>query len=206
PTSTGITVVADLSSIGGSASQSFTPNGNTFSFVPSVPLATTPGQKVLPVTISDAQSRTASTNITLTVLQPPPSANHVVISQIYGGGGNSSAAFQNDFIELYNPGTSTFDLTGWTLQYAGFNGSGWGSNRQPLGGTIAPGEYLLVKLASAGAVGAALPPANIEGIINLSASTGKVALVSSFQPLSGNCPLADPNLVDFVGYGSTAAP
>jgi len=157
------------------------------------------------VTISDAQSRTATTTIDLTVLQPPPSADHIVISQVYGGGGNSGAAYQNDFVELFNPGTIPFDLTGWSLQYAAFNGSGWGSNKQPLGGTISPGEYYLIKLGSGGATGLALPAANVEGAINLSGSTGKVALVSSFQPLSGNCPLADPNLVDFVGYGSTAA-
>jgi len=41
-----------------------------------------------------------------------------VISQIYGGGGNSGAAFQNDFVELFNPGTVSFDLTGWSIQYA----------------------------------------------------------------------------------------
>ncbi|HYK20142.1 MAG TPA: lamin tail domain-containing protein, partial [Pyrinomonadaceae bacterium] len=205
PTSTGIGVVANLSAIGGSPNQSFAGNGNSFSFLATVSVSTTPGQKSLPVTITDAQSRTANTTITLTVLQPPPPANHVVISQIYGGGGNTSATYANDFVELYNPGTVAFDLTGWSLQYASFNGSGWGSNKQPLGGTISPGEYYLVKLASGGATGAALPPANVEGEINMSASTGKVALVSSFQPLVGNCPLADSNLVDFVGYGSTAS-
>ncbi|HEV8368944.1 MAG TPA: DNA/RNA non-specific endonuclease [Pyrinomonadaceae bacterium] len=204
PTSTGITVVADLSSIGGSVNQSFTGNGNSFTFLATVAIGTTPGQKSLPVTITDAQSRTANTAINLTVLQPPPAADHLVISQVYGGGGNSSAAFKNDFVELYNPGIIPFDLTGWSVQYASFNGSGWGSNKQPLGGVISPGEYYLIKLAG-GATGAEVQAANVDGVINLSGSTGKVALVSSFQPLSGTCPLADPNLVDFVGYGSSAS-
>jgi DNA/RNA endonuclease G, NUC1 len=204
PTSTGLAVVVDLSSIGGSASQSFTGNGNLFSFPATVNIATSPGQRSLPVTITDDQSRTASTTINLTVLQPPPSANHIVISQLYGGGGNASATYKNDFVELYNPGTDTFDLTGWSLQYASVNGSGWGSNKQPLGGTITPGQYYLIKLAG-GTTGADLPQANVEGGINLSGSTGKVALVSSFQALSGPCPLSDPNLVDFVGYGSSAS-
>lgn len=204
PTSTGIAVVADLSSIGGSANQSFSGIGNSFTYLAIVALGTTPGQKSLPVTITDAQARTANTTINITVLQPPPNADHVVISQIYGGGGNSNATYKNDFVELYNPGQNPFDLTGWSIQYSAFNGSGWGSNKQPLGGTIGPSEYYLVKLAG-GTEGADLPAANVEGVINLSGTTGKVALVSSFQPLSGNCPLADPNLVDFVGYGSTAS-
>ncbi len=68
-------------------------NGNSL-FVPRHgALATPPGQKSLPVTISDAQARTANTTINLTVLQPPPSADHIVISQVYGGGGNASATF-----------------------------------------------------------------------------------------------------------------
>jgi len=204
PTSTGISVVADLSAIGGSASQPFSGIGNSFTHLATVAVGTTPGQKSLPVTITDAQARTANTTINITVLQPPPNADHVVISQIYGGGGNSNATYKNDFVELFNPGSSAFDLTGWSIQYSAFNGSGWGSNKQPLGGSIGAGEYYLVKLA-AGTEGADLPAANVEGVINLSGSTGKVALVSSFQPLTGNCPLADPNLVDFVGYGSTAA-
>jgi DNA/RNA endonuclease G (NUC1) len=204
PTSTGVSVVADLSAIGGSATQSFAGNGNSFSYLATVANATSAGQKSLAVTITDAQSRTANTSINLTVLQPPPSGDHLVISQIYGGGGNTGAAYGNDFVELYNPGSSAVDLTGWSLQYAAFDSSGWGSNKQPLGGTIGSGEYYLIKLGAGTGGGPALPPANVEGVINLSGSTGKVALVSSFQPLSGTCPLADPNLVDFVGYGSTA--
>ena len=70
----------------------------------------------------------------------PPS--DVVISQIYGGGGNSGATYHNDYVELYNRGAGPVDLTGWSLQYASSTGSGWDSNKQPLGGAIGAGEYL----------------------------------------------------------------
>src|SRR6185369_8461582 len=78
---------------------------------------------------------------------------------------------------------------------------------QPLGGTIAPGEYFLVQLASGGSNGAALPvSANITGDINMSATTGKLALVSNSVNLSGSCPNGvDPDIVDFLGYGSSAS-
>ncbi len=36
----------------------------------------------------------------------------------------------------------------------------------------------------------------------MSGTSGKVALVNSFDALVGNCPLGDPSLLDFVGYGS----
>ena len=200
PTSTGITVSADLSSIGGSASQPFNDNGgNSFSFLATVSVATAPGTKSLPVTINDSQGRTASTTIALLVQQP-----HVVISQLYGGGGNNGATYHNDFVELYNPSGVTFDLTGWSLQYTSATGDGWEFTRQPLGGFIAPGQYYLISLASGGDDGLPLPAANIIGEINMSGTTGKVALVNSFDPLVGNCPLGDPHIVDFVGYGGSA--
>ena len=134
----------------------------------------------------------------------PGPVNHLVISQIYGGGGNTNATFQNDYVEIYNPTSSPIDTAGWTVQYAAAGGTSW-TNNQPLGGVISPGEYFLVSLASGGAVGQPLPQANISGSINMSGTTGKVALVSNGDPLSGSgCPLNDPDIVDFVGYGTTA--
>ena len=133
---------------------------------------------------------------------PPPSNSVIVISQLYGGGGNPGASLRNDFVELYNRGTAPVDTRGWSLQYASATGSGWDFNRQPLGGVIAPGEYYLIALASNGDEGTALPPANIQGLINMSATSGKVALVNSFTPLTGNCPTSDVSVMDFVGYGS----
>src|SRR5205807_724285 len=40
----------------------------------------------------------------------------VVISQVYGGGNNSGATYQNDFIELFNSGNQTVNLSGWSVQ------------------------------------------------------------------------------------------
>jgi endonuclease G len=133
---------------------------------------------------------------------PEPADSTVVISQLYGGGGNPGATYQNDYVELFNRTTTTVDLTGWSLQYASSSGSGWEANRQPLGGIIGPGQYYLVSLGSGGADGASLPPANINGQINMSATNGKVALVDTFDGLVGNCPTADAHVMDFVGYGN----
>ena len=141
-------------------------------------------------------------NITVTATPlPPVIPDHIVISQVYGGGGNAGAPFNRDFVELYNPTASAISVTGWSIQYASSTGSGWGGNSQPLAGTIGAGQYFLITLAS-GAVGASIPPANVEGEINMSGTNGKIALVRNGDPLSGNCPMSDADLVDFVGYGS----
>ena len=129
----------------------------------------------------------------------------IVISQIYGGGGNNgSSTYHNDYVELYNRGTAPVDIARWSLQYASAAGSGWSGNLQPLGGVINPDEYYLIGLGSNGANGAALPPANVTSAINIAVSAGKLALVDSLDPLVGNCPLANPHVRDFVGYGTTA--
>ncbi len=131
-------------------------------------------------------------------------SNGLVVSQIYAGGGNSGATFANDFVELFNRGTTAVDVSGWSVQYATAAGTSWQAT--PLAGTIAPGRYYLVQLASAGAVGAALPTPDATGTTNLAASGGKVALVHDGSPLTcgasaGSCS-ADSLLTDLVGYGS----
>src|SRR4029079_16187803 len=115
PTSTGVSVTADLTSIGGSASQSFSGSGNTFTYTATVTNGTTPGVKSLPFTISDAQLRSGGGSISLTVEAPAP-ANNVVISQVYGGGGNSGSTLKNDYIELINHSNAPVNLNGWSVQ------------------------------------------------------------------------------------------
>jgi hypothetical protein len=190
PDSTNIAVTGDLSSIGGSSVQSFSSSGNTFSFQATVAAATL-GSKTLPITVSDAQGRSSSFNISLTVTAPLASSP-IVISQIYGGGGNSGALYKNDFVQLYNRGTTTVDTSGWSLQYAPATGTGDWTGRQPLGGQIAPGQYYLIALASGGATGAPLPAANVIGSINISQTSGKLALVDNGDLLTGStgCPVS----------------
>src|SRR5215831_6007784 len=72
----------------------------------------------------------------------------VVISQIYGGGGNSGATFKNDFIELFNKGTSPVNLSGWTVQYTSAAGTFSAANSTALTGTIQPGKYYLIQEAA----------------------------------------------------------
>jgi predicted extracellular nuclease len=76
PTSTGLTVSVDLSSIGGSATQAFFDDGsqgdvtagdNVFTYSATVTTSTSPGTKVLPATISDAEGRAGFSSISLTV-------------------------------------------------------------------------------------------------------------------------------------------
>lgn len=125
----------------------------------------------------------------------------VVISQVYGAGGNGGAAYNADFIELFNRGAVDVDLTGWSVQYLGATGSGnW--QVTALTGTIPAGGFYLIA-QSGGATGADLPTPDDTGTSQMAATAGKVALVHGASALSGACP-EDIHVVDFVGYGTTA--
>ena len=134
------------------------------------------------------------------------SQSQVVISQLYGGGGNTGATYTHDFIELFNRGTSTVDISGWSVQYASSAGTTWSVTAIPAATSIAPGKYYLIKLAG-GTVGVALPTPDLDitaSPSNLSGTNGKVALVNNSTALTG-ATLTTGTYVDLVGYGSGSA-
>lgn len=80
PASTGLQVVGDLSAVGASASEAFADNGvapdaaaddRVFTAMVTVSPTTAPGAKSLALTVTDAQARTTSTVVAITVIQPP---------------------------------------------------------------------------------------------------------------------------------------
>lgn len=128
----------------------------------------------------------------------------VVISQVYGGGGNSGAQYQSDFIELFNRGTAPVNVSTWSVQYASSTGTTW--QRTNLSGTIQPGRYHLVRQGTGTSCGGSpcgisLPAPDATGSVAMSASAGKVALMSiqTTIPSGTACP---PGAVDLVGFGT----
>ena len=136
------------------------------------------------------------------VAQPAQAiSTDVVISEVYGGGGNAGATLKNDFIELYNRGSTTVDISKWSVQYGSSTGTSW--QVTALDGQIPPGKsYLVQELAGAGGT-TPLPTPDAIGTIAMSGTSGKVALVINQTALScgADC---DTNAAvrDFVGYGS----
>nr|MBA2761542.1 Ig-like domain-containing protein [Segetibacter sp.] len=128
--------------------------------------------------------------------------SQVVINEIYGGGGNSGATYKNDFIELYNNSTTEVSLDGWSVQYASAAGTTW--SLTALTGSIPAQGFFLIKEAAGTGGTTDLPAPNITGILNLSATSGKAALVNNVTPLTGSCPTG-AQIIDFVGFGSNAA-
>jgi len=64
------------------------------------------------------------------------------------------------------------------VQYASATGTSWASTT--LGGTVQPGRYLLVReAAGANTLATELPTPDASGSISMSATTGKVRLVTA---------------------------
>jgi predicted extracellular nuclease len=126
----------------------------------------------------------------------------IVISQVYGGGGNAGSTYKNDFIELFNRGGAPVNVTGWSVQYASSAGTTWQVTNLT-GVSIAPGQYYLVQEALGAGGTTNLPTPDATGTIAMSATAGKIALLSSTTALSGACPTGG-SIVDFVGFGVAA--
>ena len=128
----------------------------------------------------------------------------VVISQVYGGGGNSGATLKNDFIELFNAGSVAVNVGGWSVQYASATGTSWQKTDLPANTTIPAGGYLLIQEAAGAGGTVNLPTPDASGSINMSATSGKVALLDTNVLLIGTgCPFVT-SIIDFVGYGGSA--
>ncbi|MDP1916734.1 MAG: lamin tail domain-containing protein [Myxococcales bacterium] len=126
-------------------------------------------------------------------------SNDVVISEVYGGGGGSTGAYRFDFVELFNRGSATVSLNGWSIQYASDTGGSW--SVATLSGSIQPGRYFLVRMGTTGSAGQTLPTPDDTGMIAMSGTAGKIALVNRTTGLSGACPNST-SIVDLVGYGA----
>src|SRR5919198_5116980 len=137
-----------------------------------------------------------------------PSA--LVISQVYTRGGEPGAAFESDYVELFNRGNTSVNMNGWSLHLA------LKSSPVPTSAVIKfvstrsilvePGRYVLIRLAG-GASGQPLPPADfdlslIPVPLDLNAAAGVVGLLTPDGSFQG-CPTPPtPGVSDYVGYGA----
>lgn len=134
--------------------------------------------------------------------------SQVRISQVYGGsglGGTFSSTYTQDFVELYNAGTSSVDIGGWSIQYAPATVGTWSAAALPSGSSISAGKYFLIALGpTTAAIGISLPSPDFVGptTLDLSGTSGKVALVNNAVALTGGTACSSASVVDVFGYGS----
>ncbi|HSD16208.1 MAG TPA: lamin tail domain-containing protein [Thermomonas sp.] len=134
----------------------------------------------------------------------------LVVSQVYGAN-SSTNAYNQDYVEIFNRGSTAVSLTGKTIQYASAAGTGNFAVAATLPNvTLQPGKYFLVGLAST-AGGTSLPTVDhAGGGTNMSGTAGKVIIANATGSIGCNggstlCTPAQAGLIiDLVGYGITA--
>jgi hypothetical protein len=136
PPSTGITVVGDLTSIGGSATQTYYNDGthgdatagdSIYSFLASIPGSVTSGTKTLPFTVADEQGRSSNGAITLMVSSCPVSGPDVYVNNLTDVGyfGNVGGATASG-IYAYAVGTNACNAGDEPVNWIG------GGNQHPV--------------------------------------------------------------------------
>jgi predicted extracellular nuclease len=124
------------------------------------------------------------------------------ISQVYGGGGQPGAALRHDFVELFNAGEGAVSLDGMFLHVSASGSTTW-LPAAALGGSLEPGQYLMVRFAAGAETSMpALDTYDLSTSVNLAANAGKIALTATAARPSGCAYTA----VSFVSYGTTNCP
>ena len=155
------------------------------------------------------------TTLALIVLCAAPAlaANQVRISQVYGGGGAASGTptYNQDYVEIFNSGATPVNISGWQIAYGSAAGN-WASaaNNQftfGQGVILQPCQYLYVAFGTPSAAGAPLPVTpDFTGPINMSATSGKVALFNAAQANIACGAEPGGSIVDKVSYGTGNCP
>jgi hypothetical protein len=173
-------------------------------------------------TVANPGAMTSKTTSSLaTAPMQPTAAGDIVFSQIYASGGNPGSTYQNNYLELFNRTNNTINISGWRFYIGDATGVfiqaiSFTSSR---GINIGAGHYLLIRFGPDSSNGAPLPtpdliapfhfdpPPGVPPVPDLNLSpSGKVSLTAPGTSLFGStCPLPNPEIVDFVGYGSTAS-
>lgn len=137
PPSTGITVVGNFTSIGGSANQILFDDGtngdatagdNVFSFLASVPVGTSGGVHGIPAVASDAQARSVDLNQNITVNAPLPNEEPLILGN--PSGATPDVANENNYLMQkpqyslsYSRAKATPNWVAWRLDSSWIGGA-----------------------------------------------------------------------------------
>ncbi|MDT4916561.1 MAG: uncharacterized protein QOH89_1261, partial [Pseudonocardiales bacterium] len=149
---------------------------------------------------------TAIASMGLQALAPQAHANpagtDLVINEVYGGGGNSGAPYNADFIELYNPTSTSIPLANYNIGY--WSATGGSGGQLHLTGSVPANDTYLIG-GTTGTNGSPLPPPDVSLTLNMAAGAGRVVLYTGAATTT-TIPLPTAaSVVDFVGFGTTAA-
>jgi 5'-nucleotidase len=150
----------------------------------------------------------AASALTFTPAPANAASPGLIITEVYGAGGNNGANLNADFVELFNPTSSTITLDGKSLQYRSATGAAAANGVANLSGDVPAGKHYLIQTSASSATnGTAITPTpdvTVSGV-NMAANSGTVWLSdvqTAMTPATGSV-TANPNIIDLVGFGSS---
>jgi hypothetical protein len=137
--------------------------------------------------------------VVLTFAGISEAAGPLVISQVYTG-----SLGPYSFIELFNPTSTPTVMDGWSIQTsAGDIDATW--TVVPLSGTVNPGQYYLIRLATNFSRTAAPTPDTTLNALQLDPGGGQLAIVQNNTKLLVPCSFVGSfsTVVDFISWGTS---
>lgn len=150
PASTGIAATADFSSVGASASQILYDNGtngdvtagdNIFSYSLTIPSGATGGSKTLSATVTDAQSRTASASVSITVVTTQVD-NDDPLALGNPSGATANTADENNYLMVKPQYTLSYNRSKATANWVAWKVSGYWIGTTPRQDNFRPDSTL----------------------------------------------------------------
>ena len=120
----------------------------------------------------------------------------IIINEIQAAGTSAN----DEFIELYNPSSSSVDISKWSIQYRGGSGASYYKKNFEDKNIISAGGYFLIAHSGAGNY-AGTEPYDMSWSQSLSSTGGTIFLVNNQNSLVSG---ADASIVDKVGYGASS--
>ena len=132
----------------------------------------------------------------------PVEAPQLMIYAAYGAGGLANAAYDRDFVVLYNNSAEAFDLTGYSVQT--FSSSGGKKSIIPLTGTIPGYGFYTIASNEVGTNGSVLPFGETANINNYKIDLAQDKFIVCLSNSTTQIVLGDfTNYVDIVGVNGT---
>lgn len=132
----------------------------------------------------------------------PVEAPQLMIYAAYGAGGLANAAYDRDFVVLYNNSAEAFDLTGYSVQT--FSSSGVKKSIIPLTGTIPGYGFYTIASNEVGTNGSVLPFGETANINNYKIDLAQDKFIVCLSNSTTQIVLGDfTNYVDIVGVNGT---
>lgn len=128
-------------------------------------------------------------------------ADHLLINEIQVDSVSGTGGTDDDFVELYNPTSQPVNLSGWSIQKTSASGATSSAVKISLNGTIPANSHFLIVRDDASTTQSLKELADLKTSALSIANNNILFLVNDDIKIND---ANDPNIIDFVGFGTVS--